>query len=539
MASISPKTSILGYDNAFHLLRRATYCPNNELITAFSLKTPQEALNDLFNFINPVPVEPIASDGINFYIASFLNPSLPPAAPGGDKGDSFNLWFYDNLRTHPTLHYKLTLWLHSIFIAAASVPIEDFFDYIQLLRYYSKGSIKEFAKKITVNGDMGFYLSNDSNSKYSPNQNYGREFLELFTILKGEQAGPGDYTNYLEADVVQAARVLTGFKGLSYSQTTRVERIDPITKIPTGKAFLNDHDTGNKTFSSKFNNTVIVGALTENDMWRELSDFVNMVFSQIETAKAYSRSLYRYFVSRNISAEIEADIINPLANTLFNNNFNIEIAVKQLLTSTHFYDEDDSISGDEVVGSLIKSPLDLFFQTMNLLELEFPNANFSSRYFFYFHFTQNILSQCGFPLFNPVNVSGYPGHSSSPDFDKNWLTTTTLRNRYNLFIDSFLDGIYTGTWYKLNLPLFVKNSSHFTNPSNATILLDEFLNLLLVSRPVSNRYAYFQNALLGDLTAINWSFEWQNYVGNVQNGVEIALKRLVAAIVKSPEYQLF
>lgn len=56
-------------------------------------------------------------------------------------------------------------------------------------------------------------MSNYLNVKNSPNQNYGREFLELFTILKGEQVAEGDYTNYTEHDVQQAARVLTGFTG--------------------------------------------------------------------------------------------------------------------------------------------------------------------------------------------------------------------------------------------------------------------------------------------------------------------------------------
>ena len=51
------------------------------------------------------------------------------------------------------------------------------------------------------------YLDNTQNNANNPNENYAREFLELFTITKGEQVGEGDYTNYTELDVQQAARV--------------------------------------------------------------------------------------------------------------------------------------------------------------------------------------------------------------------------------------------------------------------------------------------------------------------------------------------
>ena len=57
---------------------------------------------------------------------------------------------------------------------------------------------------------MLIYLNNTSNTKSAPNENYAREFLELFTIGKGPQIEAGNYTTFTEVDVVQAARVLTG-----------------------------------------------------------------------------------------------------------------------------------------------------------------------------------------------------------------------------------------------------------------------------------------------------------------------------------------
>ena len=50
MATLNPKTSVLGYDNAYHLLRRTTYKISKARIVEFSTKTPQEAVALLFNF---------------------------------------------------------------------------------------------------------------------------------------------------------------------------------------------------------------------------------------------------------------------------------------------------------------------------------------------------------------------------------------------------------------------------------------------------------------------------------------------------------
>ncbi len=56
------------------------------------------------------------------------------------------------------------------------------------------------------------FLSGNQNTDTAPNENYSRELLELFTIGKGNAVGNGDYTNYTEDDVVQIAKVLTGWR---------------------------------------------------------------------------------------------------------------------------------------------------------------------------------------------------------------------------------------------------------------------------------------------------------------------------------------
>jgi uncharacterized protein (DUF1800 family) len=122
-----------------------------------------------------------------------------------------NYWLY-NAHKSDTIQWKLSMFLHSMYITTyTSVYMQ--WDNMALLLQYTNKSLKELAFKMTLNQRMIYFLSNYLNVKNSPNQNYAREFLELFTILKGEQVAEGDYTNYTEHDVQQAARVLTGFTG--------------------------------------------------------------------------------------------------------------------------------------------------------------------------------------------------------------------------------------------------------------------------------------------------------------------------------------
>ena len=58
---------------------------------------------------------------------------------------------------------------------------------MSLLEFYATGSIKSLAKKMSRVNDMLYYLDNRLNTAAAPNENYAREFLELFTILKAHK----------------------------------------------------------------------------------------------------------------------------------------------------------------------------------------------------------------------------------------------------------------------------------------------------------------------------------------------------------------
>lgn len=540
MASIQARAGVLGYDNAAHLLRRATFAPSQSLINSFATKTASEALASLFQFDASVFPAPRYS-GVE-YIPTIANPT-PVFDPAIHSNRAWlKNWWLHCAFLDQTMQHKIAFMLHTIFVTDDTINIYTLYDHHELLKYHANGSLKELAVRITRNLHMLYYLDNRLNRSGSPNENYAREFLELFTIQKGEQIATGNYTNYTELDVQVAAKVLTGFDGSQGTAESRLNNVDPVTQIPQGTVTLSKHDKTNKTFSAAFSYTEITGGTTEEGMVAELQAFVDMVFAQRATALNYARRIYRFFVGRNISNEIETDIISPIADTLQASQYNLQAAITQLLTSLHFYDEDGPEKGDIIWGAKVKSPIDLALSVFKDFGVTIPDyvAQNQSNYSFYNNRVAPKITNMGLPLWVPFSVVGYAAYTEAPNYDKLWLTPLSLGTRYNDFITQLISGYsYSGVQIKLDTAVFVKDSGLFSNPSEADILLADFYNILFTSTPQGARHGYFRDSLLGGLSIINWRFDWNAYAaGGSKTSVATALNRLVTALVKSPEYQV-
>ena len=416
------------------------------------------------------------------------------------------------------------------------------------MRWGALGNFKKLATKLVTDNAMLRYLNNTQNTRNNPNENFAREFFELFTIGKGPQIGPGDYTNYTEDDIVEAAKVLTGFR-----LRPNRDEIDAETGIPRGGVNPGQHVPGNKTFSSHFQGTVITGETTPtiNGMWSELDAFVDMIFAQPETAKTLCRRLYRYFVSRNISDEIENEIIVPLSETLIANDFEVKPVLEQLLQSEHFFDTDDSDNADEIIGGIIKSPLELTLQSLSFFDVAIPDPLTQNNIHYLQFYSQALLDRAlgsaNFPLFNPSDVAGYPAYYQVPGFQRQWFNSSTIIARYK-WPAMLLTGtrqIGGGTnqpiGIKLNSAAWVRDSGISADIEDPYVLVQDLLELLLPEEADNDRFNYFYiDIFLDGLPPADWTYEWQNYIatGNATE-VTLALDRLFQAIMYSPEYQTF
>ena len=553
MASLAPYQGALGKQRAAHLLRRTCFRYTKQHVEQLASMNVDQAANSLLT-LNALELDQPIYDDPNTPVVEQIKWLLPPTTLDSTLEFPHQQrvigWWLNEALEDTGIGHKMAFFFHQ-FLATNITTINHatFFDYLTLMRWGCLGNLKKMATKIVADNTMLIYLNGHQNQKNAPNENFAREFFELFTIGKGPQIGPGDYTNYTEDDIVQAARVFTGWRAVS-ARTT----FDPETNIPRGNATISRHDIGNKIFSDKFQNTVIAGATTATGMYTELDAFVNMVFAQPETARNFVRRIYRYFVHTNISQEIEDDIIEPLAESLRTNGYEIIPMMRKLLKSQHFFDMDDSVNADEIIGGLIRSPLELALQSITFFGITIPspytenNKHYST--FYYSGVYQRMLGLANLNLFYPPDVAGYSAYHQEPEFSRIWFSSTSIIARYKLpqmlltgkrVIGGSASSNNSSIGIKLDIVPWVKNSGITLDPSNPYQLVKDLLDYMLPVDVDDERFNYFYDQVfLNGLPASDWTYEWQNYLStNDQTEVKIPLEKLINAIMFSPEFQTF
>jgi uncharacterized protein (DUF1800 family) len=118
-----------------------------------------------------------------------------------------HLWWLDRMvRTSRPLVERMTLVWHDWFATSNSGVGSQKLMLKQnnLFRAHFLGSFRQLALEITRDPAMLLWLSGSENEKGSPNENYARELMELFTL--------GAKRGYTERDVREQARALTGFR---------------------------------------------------------------------------------------------------------------------------------------------------------------------------------------------------------------------------------------------------------------------------------------------------------------------------------------
>ena len=541
--SLAPLSSNLGVSRAKHLLRRACFHYNKDLLYTISGLNAEQAIDyllqdDIVSYTEPY--DPLPSESPHGYWLS--SSEYPPDIPNqGRKRSLLSQWWFYNMVNRNNLKDKLLFFLHTTFtISKGDVGASHYFyDHLRLLEYYSDGNLRELAKKITLDNAMLNYLDNTQNNANNPNENYAREFLELFTITKGEQIGEGDYTTYTEDDVIQAAKVFSGFK-------TMLDRsiIDTDTGIPMGRISVSQHDQEDKIFSHAFDNYELQAGTDQNSIMDELHEFVDMVFDREATARAYIEKLYRFFVKSEWSSTDETNIINPLTQLLIDNDYEIMPVVRTILSSQHFYDAGDSDPSDEILGSIVKSPLQLLSSAIRNLGFVIPNPNDDMDN--YFRFSKYFLDNTFFPmsgmiLFGPSTVAGYPAVFQAPDYDRQWFSSSTILARYRM-IECLITGrnaLGQNGQFGSSVDTVSIIQNNISSPGNIYNLVNDIAEILYPFGIQQDRIEYFAELVLDGYPGYYWEDTWNNYLADGDDTiVRNKLNTLISAMFNAAENQL-
>ena len=264
---------------------------------------------------------------------------------------SLNLmWLDEMIQSEAQLLNKMSLFWHGHF---ACRVINSFFqqELLHTIRTHSLGNFGELLKEVSKSPSMLQFLNNQQNKRKSPNENFAREVMELFTMGRG---------NYSERDIKEAARAFTGW-GFNL-QGEFVFR----------KQF---HDEGTKTFLGR------TGNFTGDDI-------LNILLEQPQTAVFITQKVYKSFVNeKSNDAHVQW-----LSQRFYDNNYDIKKLLEDIFTSDWFYTEKN-------IGNKIKSPIELFVGIRRFLPMELNNDQAQLLF-------QKVLGQI---LFYPPNVAGWPG----------------------------------------------------------------------------------------------------------------------------------
>ena len=360
-----------------HLMRRAAFGASAAELEALAKRGYEAVVDDL---LHPErferPVEDLF-ERYHFDMVHFRSGEMTAAR-----------WFYRMVNSLRPLEEKAALMWHGIFATgSAKVTINTWMaSQIDMFRDYGLGNFRDLLVNLSRDPAMIYWLDNHTNHADAPNENYGRELLELFSMGVG---------NYTEDDVKECARAFTGWTikqmlpryPYGFYETDFVYRQD-------------DHDESVKRFLGKH------GAMDGEDV-------IDVIVRHPATGRFIGRKLYNFFVSDTSDESAEAE----LSQAYFDSNYEIRGVLRHLFHADWFKEArfKKVRSPSETVATTIKLA-GLFRTPREYGLMKLPGAS----------------EGMGQTLLNPPTVEGW--HTGGE-----WIDTAGLVERVNFIAEKLGD----------------------------------------------------------------------------------------------------
>ncbi|MDJ0825779.1 MAG: DUF1800 domain-containing protein [Rhodobacter sp.] len=264
-------------------------------------------------------------------------------------------WLGEMIATPSPLTERLVLFWHDHFATSFEAHENPQWMAAQnrLFRTHAAGNFADLADGILRDPAMLVYLTNTENHRDAPNENFAREYFELFTLGEGR--------GYGEGDVSEAARALTG------------HTIDDF-GAPAYAFDAEAHDFRRKTI------------LGRTGMF-DAPDLATLAMEHPDFGPHVVEALWRTFVSDTPDREE----VERLVGLWRGANWELRPLLRALFLSDAFW-------APEVRGRLVKSPVELLVGSIRSLGLTVPNLSDLAW----------AIDDLGQPLFFPPNVGGWP-----------------------------------------------------------------------------------------------------------------------------------
>lgn len=341
---LTRRTTPLTRADALHLVRRITLHGTRAAAEPLVGLTPAEALDRMWTSPADVSTPSWTNE---------IPDGIPPATVVTARWSEMVLWWIRQLGAARSLQERMVLFWHGFFTSDyVTVYVPQFMMRQNgLFRQHALGSYRTLATAMVADPAMLIYLNGNVNVKSRPNENFAREWFELFSLGVG---------NYAEHDIVEAARAFTGW-GINGLE---------------GRLRPSQTDTGTKTI------------LGQTGAWG-YTDVVRITLEQPACSRFLARALLRTFFENDPSpAGIDA-----VAATIVAADYDIGAVLRTLLASEAFYDV-------RLRGALIKSPAQFVMTAIGQVGLDAMAPSTINA-------TMAALEQ---QVFYPPTVEGWKGH---------------------------------------------------------------------------------------------------------------------------------
>jgi uncharacterized protein (DUF1800 family) len=321
-----------------HLLRRAGFGGSPSEVDSFADLGLNVTIDRLVNFDT-------VTDDVDSHIGDAAYLGVVSRSGGAFNArdnidDARQRWLFRMVHSKRPLQEKMALFWHNHFATAYS-KINGIYDSVtatnmlaskpaehpggvrgqlELFRQFALGNFRDMLIQVAKDPAMLVWLDGRLNVKTNPQENFGRELMELFTLG----------LHYTEPDVYAAARVFTGWNlRLVGASTDPAHHYEYVFNA-------NQHETTDKTFSFQIypggNKTIPGRAATEQDGL----DFLNAVAAHPETGPRLARKLWAFFVTELVDAPDAW--VSKVADTYYTGNFEMRPVLRAVLTSPEFQD---------------------------------------------------------------------------------------------------------------------------------------------------------------------------------------------------------
>jgi uncharacterized protein (DUF1800 family) len=372
----------------------------------------------------PQSVVDLQTQGQDAWLAAqFSKPASPWPDPNTTSEGVARLQtaFYNiALSGDDQLRQRASFALAQIAVSSAvkDTAFEQMVSYQRALGDYAFGPYRDFLTTITLNPAMGDFLdmvNNDkanTNAGTSPNENYAREAMQLFTLglVQLDPQGVPIVVNgstlpeYDQTTVSEMAKVLTGW---TYGKTpgfTSLWKNMPYYFGPM-VAFENHHDTTQKNLNLPVACVIPPGGTAAAD----LSAAIDCLFKQANLAPFVS---YRLIQRLTISDPSPA-YVGMVAEIFQSSNGNLQSVITAILTDPEVQNEGSGKLNEPILyqtgllralNATITAPDALTGQAANMGQMPLsPGSVFS--YFSPFYSLSNVTPRTVAPEFQAMNAA--------------------------------------------------------------------------------------------------------------------------------------